>query len=107
MKIRNVNDLTKTDIEKALDAGQELYDLYTNSEEVTEMVVDSRLVEGVLDSGRIFYKLYSDTKIQLLKTAVKEGFFVGTTVALTGYFLYNEFVKGSKLENKIKSKFKK
>lgn len=107
MKIRNCRDLTGKDFDKALDAGQELYDLYTNSEEVTEMVVESRLIEGVLDSGRVFANLYFDTRKQLVKTTIKEGFFIGTTIALGGYFMYNELVKGSKIEKKIKSKFKK
>lgn len=102
MKLKGEKILTVCDVDKALDLTQELYDIYTESEEVKEMTVKSELIGGVLTTARAFAWTARDVSKELEKTRFQKGVLFGITVVFGSYYVYNEFIKDSKLIKKIK-----
>ena len=102
MKVKGEKQLTVCDVDKAWDLTQELFDIYTESEEVKEMTVKSELIEGVLTTARALVWTVEDISNELKKTRFQKGVLFGTTVVFGSYYVYNEFVKDSKLIKKIK-----
>lgn len=102
MKLKGEKQLTDYDIDKAWDLTQELFDIYTESEEVKEMTVKSELIGGVLTTARAFGWATRYFSKELKKTQLQKGVLFGTTVVFGSYYIYNEFVKDSKLIKKIK-----
>ena len=102
MKLKGEKQLTVCDVDKAWDLTQELFDIYTESEEVKEMTVKSGLIGGVLTTARALVWTVEDISNELKKTRFQKGVLFGTTVVFGSYYIYNEFVKDSKLIKKIK-----
>lgn len=97
MKLKGEKGLTDYDIDKAWDLTQELYDNYTESEEVKEMTVKSELIGGVLTTARALVWTVEDISKRLEKTRLQKGVLFGTTVLFGSYYIYNEFIKDSEL----------
>ena len=97
MKLKGEKRLTVCDVDKAWDLTQELYDIYTESEEVKEMTVKSELIGGVLTTARALVWTVEDISNKLKKTRFQKGVLFGTTVVFGSYYIYNEFIKDSKI----------
>lgn len=97
MKLKWEKELTDYDIEKSWDLTQELFDIYTESEEVKEMTVKSELIGGVLTTARALVWTVEDISKRLEKTRFQKGVLFGTTVVFGSYYIYNEFIKDGKI----------
>ena len=97
MKLKGEKQLTDYDIDKAWDLTQEIFDIYTQSEEVKEMTVKSELIGGVLTTARALVWTVEDISNKLKKTRFQKGVLFGTTVVFGSYYIYNEFIKDSKI----------
>ena len=97
MKLKGEKQLTDYDIDKAWDLTQEIFDIYTQSEEVKEMTVKSELIGGVLTTARALVWTVEDISNKLKKTRFQKDVLFGTTVVFGSYYIYNEFIKDSKI----------
>lgn len=102
MKLKGEKQLTDYDIDKAWNLTQEIFDIYTQSEEVKEITVKSELIGGVLTTARALVWTVEDISNKLKKTRFQKDVLFGTTVVFGSYYIYNEFVKDSKIIKKIK-----
>lgn len=104
MKLKEINELTGEIVEDAAFITQEVYDIYIESDEVEQLTISSKQVEGVLTMARA--STYSVCKlmydVKLLKT--QKYLLCGAVGVLGSYYVYNEFIKDSKLMKKIKNK---
>lgn len=101
MKLKGEKQLTDYDIDKAWDLTQEIFDIYTESEEVKEMTVNSELIGGVLTTARALVWTVEDISNKLKKTRFQKDVLFGATVVFGSYYIYNEFIKDSKISKII------
>lgn len=100
MKLKNGEQLTVNDVDKAWDLTQEIYDIYVNSEEVKDMTVNSELIGGVLTIARASFWTAKSLENKLKKIELQRNIFIGSTVILASYYVYNKFVKNDKVIKK-------
>ena len=105
MKLSVINSMK--DVERDYELAKKLCNTYVASGDVSEMVVDSEVVRGTLGTIGVYeaaIKYFGDNQKRDNITIAVLG---TSTILLSGYYVYNEFVKDSKIGKKIKSKFNK
>lgn len=103
MKLKELNEITSAVVMEAADMTQDVYDIYTKSVEVEQLTIGSKQIGGVLTMARTStyaaFKLMDDVK--LLR---KQQYMLYASIGIFGsYYVYNEFIKDSKLMKRIKN----
>lgn len=107
MKLKGIKTITKFDIDKAWGLTQDIYDLYTESDECKEITVNSELIGGVLTTARVLAWTSIDTAKKLRKVENQRNVLIGLSTALASYHIYNELLKDSKVVKRMKNKISK
>ena len=100
MKLKSKKQLTVNDVNKAWDLTQEIFDIYVDSEEVKDITVNSELIGGVLTTARASFWTAEHLANKLKKMELQRNIFIGSTVILASYHIYNRFAKNGKVIKK-------
>lgn len=96
MKLKDSKQLCQDDISIAWDRTQELYDIYKNSEDVEELIINSKLVDGVLTMARSGVLAVDEAITIIKKQTIQKNIFIGTTLMLSSYIVLDKIVKRKK-----------
>ena len=96
MELKGQKQLCQEVISIAWDRTQELYDIYKNSEDVEELIIDSKLVDGVLTMARSGVWAVDEAITIIKKQTIQKNIFIGTTLMLSSYIILDKIVKRKK-----------
>lgn len=96
MKLKDPKQLCQDDISIAWDRTQELYDIYKNSEDVEELIINSKLVDGALTLARSGVLAVDEAFTIIKKQTIQKNIFIGTTLMLSSYIVLDKIVKRKK-----------